>query len=283
MKRQPKKIGLALGGGSARGWVHVGVLRAFEKAGIPIHCVAGTSIGSLVGAFYAAGALGFLENMAKGVKWNTILGYLDIKVPKQGLVEGKKILKFLRDKLPIKTIERLPIAFGAVAADLMTGKEIDITQGNAVDAVRASVSIPGILEPYFLRGRYLVDGGVVNPVPVDVAKKLGAEIVVAVDLNHDFSQKTPWLKPLDEKSLKGKMTNWLIGKEPVIFDVIGWSANIMQDQIASRNMETSKPDFLIRPKLGPVRPFDFHHALAMIQEGERCAKMIIPKLKALIQ
>jgi len=305
MVKKQKKIGLALGGGSARGWAHVGVIKALVEAKIPIHCIAGTSIGSVVGGYYASGSFSELEKMAKEVEWSTFLRYLDVVLPRQGLIEGKKILSFLRKTLKTKTIQHLSIPFCAVAADLITGEEIRIKKGNLADSIRASISIPGILSPVKNSGKWLVDGGVVNPVPVSAARALGADIVIAVDLNHDFSQKGLHLVPNEEgggtkhegswvnemkrhardasESLMLKFKEWTIGDNPVIFDSIGWSVNIMQDQITQKNLLTEKPDFLIRPKLGPVRAFDFHLAQPMIEEGYRQTKKILRELKARIQ
>jgi NTE family protein len=284
MKKTNKKIGLALGGGSARGWAHVGVIRALLDAGIPIHCVAGTSIGSVVGAYYASGVFGELEALSDQIKWDTMLRKMDPVLPKQGLVKGDKIEKYLQDHLPICKIENLGIPYCAVAADLISGKEVQMAKGDLVDAIRASVSIPGILNPFKSDGHYLVDGGLVNPVPVSAARKLGADIVIAVDLNHDFSQTGPLSeKPEDRKTLQGKLIDWAWGKDPVIFDIIGWSVNIMQDQITQKNLLTEPADFLIRPKVGPVRAFDFHLAKPMIEEGMKKTKAILPLIKALIQ
>lgn len=304
MSKKQTKIGLALGGGSARGWAHVGVIRALRGAGIPIHCVAGTSIGSVIGGYYASGSFDELEKMANEVEWNTFLRYLDIVLPRQGLVEGKKILEFFRGTLKTKTIQNLSIPFCAVAADMVTGKEIQIRKGNLADAMRASISIPGILNPVKKSGEWLVDGGLVNPVPVSAARAMGADIVIAVDLNHDFSQRgmrlktggkaiakdqASWAEEMRRhynnasEALKTKFKEWTVGNGPVIFDVIGWSVNIMQDQITQKNMLTEKPDFLIRPKLGSVRAFDFHLAKPMIEEGVLQTKKILSELKTKIK
>ena len=303
--RGTKKIGLALGGGSARGWAHVGVIKALVEAGIPIHCIAGTSIGALVGGYYASGSFQELEQIAETIQWSTVLRYLDITLPRQGLVEGKKILGFLRRTLKTKTIENLSIPFCAVAADLITGEEIRMRKGNLAEAIRASVSIPGIFNPQKKSNRWLVDGGLVNPVPVNATRALGADIVIAVDLNHDFSQTSLHLRPNDRldsgrheaswaeemkrhardvsESMMSKFKEWTIGNDPIIFDSIGWSVNIMQDQITQKNLLTEKPDFLIRPRLGPIRAFDFHLAKPMIDEGYRQTKKILKEIKAKIQ
>ncbi len=305
MVKKQKRVGLALGGGSARGWAHVGVIKALTEAGIPIHCIAGTSIGSLVGGFYASGSLDNLERFAKEMKWNTVLRYLDVKIPRQGLLEGKKILKFLRETLKIKRVENLSIPYCAVATDLVTGEEIRIRKGNLVEAIRASISIPGLFDPIKKQGRWLVDGGLVNPVPVNAVRAMGADIVIAVDLNHEFAQnghrlhqhrKTKrgkddisWVEEMKKHakdasgSLVSRFKEYTMGDGPAIFDSIGWSVNIMQDQITQKNMLTEKPDFLIRPKLGSIRAFDFHLAKPMIEEGYRKTQEILRDLELELQ
>jgi NTE family protein len=239
------------------------------------------------------------------MKWNTVLRYLDVKIPRQGLLEGSKILKFLRGSLKIKTVENLLIPYCAVATDLITGEEIRIQEGNLAEAIRASISIPGLFDPIKKQGRWLVDGGLVNPVPVSAVRAMGADIVIAVDLNHDFAQNGHRLQP-DKKtnkemgnvswveemkkhakdasgSLVSKFKEYTLGDGPVIFDSIGWSVNIMQDQITQKNMLTEKPDFLIRPKLGSIRAFDFHLAKPMIEEGYRETRKILRDLELELQ
>ena len=185
-----KKIGLALGSGSARGFSHIGIIRVLVQEGIPVDCIAGTSIGAVVGAFYASATLQDYEVFLKSLDWKKVTSLLDPLFPVSGLLGGKRIEKFLASLLHDRTIEDFSLPFAAVAADVVTGEEVVLTQGNAVKAVRASMSLPGIFTPVFLQDRFLVDGGVVSPVPVHAARMLGADVVIAVNLAAEMSKRT---------------------------------------------------------------------------------------------
>ncbi|MDF2379695.1 MAG: patatin-like phospholipase family protein [Candidatus Gracilibacteria bacterium] len=264
-----KKIGLALGGGSARGCAHIGVIRALEKAGVPIHLISGTSIGSLVGGIYAGGNLDELENIAKGITWNKIVPYLDIRIQRQALLKGQKATDLIDKLTPIKQIEDLQIPFCAVATDVENGDEITFKKGPLLDAIRASISLPAIFTPPKINNRYLVDGGLVNPLPINVLRDMGADIVIAVDLNHHFSSKD---SGNSKQTFPDKIKNWLSGDDPSIIDILGWSVNIMQDQITRKNLMTYPADILIQPKLGHILGADFHKAQEMIDEGFRAVE-----------
>ena len=196
----PKKIGLALGSGSARGWAHIGVIRALAEAGIRIDCVAGTSIGALVAAVYASGNIDSLEEVVLQIDWKQIAYSLDVVFPKSGLIDGKKVAAFIRSQVKQINIEDLPLPFRAVSTDLATGSEVVIKQGDIIEAVRASISVPGIFTPVKKGGTILVDGGLVNPVPVSVVREMGADFVIAVDLNHDIVAKKGISKTFSAKS-----------------------------------------------------------------------------------
>ena len=161
-----KQIGLALGSGSARGLSHIGVIRALEEAGIKVDCIVGTSIGALIGSVYASGKLEALEKVYLDFDWKKIAYFFDVVFPKSGLIDGNKVTDFVREYVHAETIEHLPLPFQVVATDIATGKEIWIDQGDVIEAVRASLSVPGIFTPVRRNGRILVDGGLVNPVPV---------------------------------------------------------------------------------------------------------------------
>jgi len=178
------KIGIALGSGSARGLAHIGVIRALEEAGINIDYVAGTSIGALIGSVYASGKLEDLEMVYLGFDWKKIAHFFDVVFPKSGLIDGRKVVDFVREYVHTETIEHLPLPFQAVATDIGTGEEVSLDQGDVIEAVRASISVPGIFTPVCRDGRVLVDRGLVNPVPVSTARSMGAKLVFAVDLNH---------------------------------------------------------------------------------------------------
>ncbi|WP_239112183.1 patatin-like phospholipase family protein [Halomicronema sp. CCY15110] len=182
-----KTLGLALGSGGARGWAHIGVIRALEEAGIQIHAIAGSSIGAFVGAIYAADELDELEAFVQSLNWRAIVSYFDVVFPSTGLLDGNRIYDLLSEHLCDRQIEDTKIPFCCVATDLEAGSPVCLEQGRLADAVRASISMPGIFTPFQHSGRHLGDGGIVNPVPVDVARRLGVDVVLAVNLNHPTS------------------------------------------------------------------------------------------------
>ena len=310
--KSAKKVGLALGSGSARGGAHIGVIRALSEAGIRIHCVAGTSIGAVVGAVFASGKLDALEEVAIGLDWKQVVRFFDVVFPKSGLIDGKKVADFVRGHVRGKNIEDLPIPFSAVATDLATGREVIIQDGDLIEAIRASISVPGIFTPVRREGRVLADGGLVNPVPVTVAREMGADFVIAVDLNHDTVVKKG-IKPLTANSHNaapgrglsrglGKTSRivetlhkglgalelrallqlgaWT-AKEPLpnIFEVLGASINIMETQVTATKLKTDPPDLLIQPKLGHIRFLEFSRAQEGIAEGYRATNACLHSLK----
>ena len=296
----PKNIGLALGSGSARGWAHIGVIRALADAGVETKCVAGTSIGSLVGAAHALNKLDVLEDFARQLNWKQIVSFLDVTFPRSGLIDGGKITDFFRTHVREISIEELTIPYCAVATDLTTGNEVALSGGDLIDAIRASISVPGIFTPVKKKGGFLVDGGLVNPVPVSAVRKMGADYVIAVDLNHDIIDKrsATGIAPVDPSvenvvvqpppqkwKILQDLTNrfnefsspalsqvrqWL-HKDPVpnIFDVLTTAINIMEVQITATRLATDPPDLLIQPKLGDIRFLEFHRAEEAIAEGYR--------------
>jgi len=207
-----QKIGLALGSGSARGLAHIGVIRALEDAGIKIDLVTGTSIGALVGSVYASGNLKALEKVYLGFDWRQIAYFFDIVFPKSGLIDGKKVANFVREYVHVETIEHLPLPFQAVATDIETGKEVCIGRGDVIEAVRSSLSMPGIFTPVRSNGQLLVDGGLTNPVPVSTARSMGAELVIAVDLNFGIvagkAPKKGYQTKTREASMQAQQNGW---------------------------------------------------------------------------
>ena len=192
---QRPKIGLALGSGSARGLAHVGVIRAIADAGIQIDCIAGTSMGALIGAVHAAGKLDELETFFLDFDWKKTASFFDVVLPRSGLLDGAKVSELVRSHIHADDIEALPIAFAAVASDLVSGEEVVLRTGDIIEAVRASISVPGIFTPVRRNGQILVDGGLINPVPASAARAMGAGFVIAVDLNHQIVNGKN-LKPL---------------------------------------------------------------------------------------
>lgn len=297
------KIGLALGSGSARGWAHIGVIRALADAGIKIDCVAGASIGSLAGAAFVLGKVDMLEDFARQLDWKQIVSFLDITFPRSGLIDGKRITDFFRRHILEVNIEALPFPYCAVATDLATGSEVILNEGDLAEAIRASISVPGIFTPAKKNGSLLIDGGLVNPVPVSVVRNMGADYVIAVNLNRGIVDKkrsansirpvAPLLKdavgrlppePLRigkrgnkklndlNESLLSQMRRWM-QRDPVpsIFDVIMTSIHIMEVQVTATRLAADPPDLLIEPKLGNIRFLEFHRAEEAIAEGYRAA------------
>ncbi len=303
-----RKIGLALGSGSARGWSHIGVIQGLREEGIPIDIVCGTSIGSIVGGALAAGALDQLDEWVRELSWPDIIGFMDVIFPRSGLIEGDKIIKFFKKNFTDPNIEDLPIPFAAVATDLMSGREIWLKKGSLMDAVRASISMPGVFSPFKQGGQWLVDGGLVNPVPVSLCRAMGADIVIAVNLNSGLMgkhriKKTPQRKtPPEKKETTGKLREQLTsylnstikkGKSlipagfgsananrgPSIFEVMATSTNIMQDRITRQRLAGDPPDLIISPRLAHIGLLEFNRADETIQEGKHALELMLPLLK----
>jgi NTE family protein len=276
MKR--RTIGLALGGGGARGCAHVGVIKALAEANIPIDFIAGTSIGSFVGGVYSAGDIKALEEFLLKIEWKDVVKYLDPVMPKRGLFEGAKFRKIIDQLIPKSDFKYARVPYIAVATDLLTGKEVRIKSGNIADAIRASIAIPGIFTPFKKRNQYLVDGGVINPLPVSVVRDMGADIVIAVDLNHSFMKE----KPVPKNTDQSKFLKWVTPDWPTIIDVIENSMFVMQDEITQKNLIVNKPEILIQPTLHASSIFDFHQAKKMIDAGYAITKKQIPNIRKLL-
>lgn len=303
MSQGRPKIGLALGSGSARGWAHIGVIRVLQEAGIEPQIICGTSIGALVGAVHAAGELDRLEFWVRRLNWQTVVGMLDLTMS-GGLIKGRTLGEFFRSHFRDRDIEELPQTFAAVATQLTTGQEIWLQQGSLTHAVRASMAFPGLLTPEPDGGRLLVDGGLVNPVPVSLCRALGADIVIAVDLNSDLLGRhlralAPPEEPPPEVAaeaptgfaavldrLQGGLGRLRSGPShstamPSIIDVIASSINIMQVRITRSRLAGEPADLLIQPRLSDMAFMDFHKAASAIVEGRRAAEMMLPQFSRL--
>lgn len=285
-------VGLALGSGSARGLAHIGVIRALRERSIDIDCVAGTSIGALVGAVFCAGNIDRLARDFESFDWKRIATLLDPVFPRSGLIDGRSVGDFIRAYVPMRNIEDLPVPFRAVATDLLTGAEVVFETGDIIDAVRASISVPGLFTPTRCRERLLVDGGLVNPVPVSVVRAMGAGTVIAVDLCHDIVESRlahlqPGVPPQKPGSgvarlletlgsmhspLALQLDAWLHkGPTPGILDVLLGSLAIMQTRISSSTLAQEHPELLILPPLGAVRFMEFDRAAEIIAIGHETA------------
>ena len=278
------KIGIALGSGAARGLAHLGVLKVLEEEGVKIDCVSGASAGSIIGAFLAAGKLKELNSFCSRLtSWDSLKLIDPILIPKTGLVEGKKVEKFFRDYLGDLKIEELEIPFACVATDFYSGSEVILKSGDLVTAVRASISIPGIFKPVKMNDMMLVDGGVVNPVPVKVVRDLGAEIVIAVDVSPRVSQNIVFSgngKVMKSDSLLAKKSSF---EPPNVFEIIIGSIAIMEIQINKMRMKSEKPDVIIKPELNDLGLFDFHKYRLGVNEGERATWEVIRKIERFIK
>lgn len=285
------KIGLALGGGAARGWAHIGVLKALNAAGIKPDIIAGTSIGAVVGGCYAANHLDSLEGFARELTPRRIFGYLDFNLAGNGLIGGQRLCERLDKHLGQRRIEELDTRFTAVATEIGTGHEHWLSRGKLVDAVRASYALPGIFKPVRVNGRWLFDGALVNPIPVSVCRALGARYVIAVNLNFDVLGRgsvvpAPELDlssddadqvyeespQVAQKGVRGLLQRQLLGRgdgAPGISTVMVDAFNIVQDRIARSRLAGDPPDAMVSPRLQEFGLFDFHRAVDLIACGEQ--------------
>ncbi|MED4203336.1 patatin-like phospholipase family protein [Neobacillus mesonae] len=251
------KIGLALGSGGARGFAHLGVIKVLKDAGIPIDLIAGSSMGALVACFYGAGIdLNRLYTLSTAFKRKY---FLDFTVPKMGFITGKKVTEFIRMFTHGKNIEDFSIPISIVATDLLTGDKVIFTKGSAAEAVRASISIPGIFVPVKYNGRLLVDGGVTDRVPISVAKEMGADIVIAVDVSR--------------VKQNAEITS--------IYDVIMQSIDIMQTEII--NIQESAANIMIRPPVEDFSSRAFTNIEEIIKQGEEETKKHLDQIAAEIE
>ncbi len=295
-KPRKPRIGLALGSGSARGWAHVGVIRALEEAGIKPDMVCGTSIGALVGAAYAAGELEDFERWLRGLSIKDVLSFMDLNW-NGGMIKGERLMTFFRNNFIDRPIEQLSIPFAAVATALHTGTEVWLREGSTVDAVRASIALPALFTPVLHEGRMLVDGGLVNPVPVSLARAMGADIVIAVDLNSDilgrhlYAEPEPELPAMEVSTWKRKLQENLRAfmpardeekqETPSVLDVVSSSINIMQVRISRSRMAGEPPDLIVTPRLAHFGLLDFHKSSEAIAEGRRAVEASMPSLRVL--
>jgi len=284
------RIGVVLGSGAARGWAHIGVLQALAELGIRPAVVCGTSIGALVGAAFVTGRLETLTSRMKEFGRGDVARLLDPRLARGGLIEGRRIDAFLESLGIEGAIESLNFRFGAVATDLVSGREVWLQSGPIGHAVRASIGMPGVFSPVRHDEAWLVDGGLVDPVPVSLARALGADIVIAVDLNARLlgrrlaadaqavasepaalpSRIPQWLKKAGGPLLAGALESG--PGYPSYFEVLANTLNIMQDRITRARLAGDPPDILLQPILTDFSWFDFHRASDAIAEGVACVE-----------
>jgi len=294
--RRPR-VGLVLGGGSARGWAHIGAIRGLEEAGIRPDVVCGTSIGAIVGAAYAAGELDRFEQWVLGLGLTDVVAFMDVRLS-SGLLKGERLMNFFRRTFADRPLADLAIPFGAVATALQNGAEVWLREGSTLDAVRASAAMPGLFAPVLHEGALVVDGGLVNPVPVSLARAMGAETIIAVDLGSDTlgrhlrassrSGASPGEMPEWIRKLHGRVAGLMPAhpadepRMPSLLNVVASSINIMQVRITRSRMAGEPPDLLVAPRLAQLGLLDFHRAREAIEEGRRAVERVAHLLPAFV-
>jgi NTE family protein len=296
VKKKPR-IGLALGSGSARGWAHIGAIRALEERGVKPDLVCGSSIGALVGGAYAAGELDRLEAWVTGLAWTTVVRLMDLTW-RGGLISGNRLFGLFRTMFEKHDIADLPIAFGCVATELASGRELWLRHGDLLDAVRASCAMPGLFAPVVRDGTVLVDGGLVNPVPVSMCRAFGADIVIAVDLswgklghyrNRASSaggevapREVPgWLDHLRGALSRGKKKRDEVSI-PSMFAVFNTALDIVEQRVARSRLSGDPADVLITPLLPDFGTMEYHRAKEAIEEGRAAVARMAPLLDQVI-
>lgn len=306
-RRAPAKIGLALGAGAARGWAHIGVLRVLERAGIVPDVIAGCSVGAVVGGCYAAGKLDEVEAFALSLDKRRVMGLLDFHIGGSGLIAGDRLRRLLERDLSEQRIEDLAVRFAAIATELGTGHEIWLTRGPLVEAMRASYALPGLFDPVRLGRRWLMDGALVNPIPITAARALGADIVICVNLNGDLRVRgtviqSSWAEAQSDEMVEAVMEEprrWGLfnpmldaaerlrrgGRKaagPGIASVMVDAFNITQDRVARSRLAGDPPDAMVCPKLASIGLFEFHRAAECIDLGRAVAERSLPDVLDLV-
>lgn len=306
------KLGLALGSGAARGLAHIGVLKVLEEAKIPIDIITGTSIGALIGAMYAAGVpVAQMEEVALTIDWRKMAKLLDPVLPTSGLTDSRKLVAFMAELLPAREFEDLLQPLAVTATDINTGEAIIIKQGDLLEALRASLAFPGIFSPVRFGKRFLVDGGLCNPIPTNVARNLGAEKIIGVCTIPSVDKQTPetflpgrhgraksisrWRDLFSARTIEQAFRSAL-GQEPEttaedvaellrtpnIFRVCAQSVAIMENRINELHLRQNPHDLIIRPPLDGVTLLEFYRAEEVIAAGEASARAALPEIEYLL-
>lgn len=292
------KIGLALGAGAARGWTHIGIIRALEDLGIKIDVVAGCSIGAYVGAAYASGKLDQLQEWAFSLTEWQVLSLMGVGLRKGGIASGQKVFDKLVSEFSAPTFEEMDKPFGVVATDLCTGREVVFKRGEIADPVRASCAIPALFSPVAMDDRWLVDGAVVNPVPVNLCRQLGADFVIAVNLNADFRPQRLVQTRLEHEQANRKtddffsksqnaLRQWFSPETPAekaapspgIFSVMSSALEILQARVTRSRLAGDPPDILLEPQLTDVGIMEFHRAQDLYDKGTASVSRIHEQIK----
>lgn len=287
-KHKKPGVSLALGGGAARGWAHIGVLRALDEAGIEVSMIAGTSIGALVGGCYLAGKLDELEDFARSLTRRRILGWLDLAIGGSGLFGGMKLDARMQQNMHGVRFEDLAKPLVCVATEIRTGHEVWLNSGSLIRAMRASYALPGVFEPVVCNGRTLVDGALVNPVPVSVCRAYEQPLVLSVNLNYDNFGRAAVLKhnagPATEAKLIAEPDMEFVAPSDMrlgVTRVMVEAFNIIQDRIARARLAGDPPDLALQPKLGSIGLSEFHRADEAITLGYEATRARIDEVERL--
>lgn len=280
------RLGVALGSGGARGWAHIGILKALEAAKLEPDIVCGTSIGAVIGALFAVGRLADFAEYLRRLNRVRLSQFFDFKFGAGGMIAGNRVLKVLQPLFRETRIEDLPRGFGCVATDLASGDEVWLREGRILDALRASYAIPGLFPPAQIGGRWLFDGAFVNPVPVSLARALGADVIVAVDVNAGilaplaFEADQPGLPP--RRGIGQGLIRAYFGHRkggPSSFGVLARSLQIVQTRLSRIRLAEDPPALVLRPEVGHIGPLEFHRAGECIAAGEAAAREALPLLR----
>ncbi|MEL7491960.1 MAG: patatin-like phospholipase family protein [Pseudomonadota bacterium] len=292
------QIGLALGGGVARGWAHIGAVQRLEELGVRPDIVCGTSVGALVGGFWLAGELPKLDAWARGLTKRRMLSYFDLMLNGSGLMGGKRLQKTMRGYLKQTQIEDLPQRFVAVTAEMSTGHETWLMEGDLSDAIEAAYALPGVFPPRNINGRWLIDGALVNPLPVSVCRAFGARLVIAVGLHADafgraavqrrekFETDAPATPAQADDARIGSGQNWMLRRmfqsrdaTPGLGSVMLASFNIVMDRVTRSRLAGDPPDVLVLPKVGHIPLLDFDRAEDSIAAGRNAIDDAMPQIE----
>lgn len=294
------KIGLALGAGAAKGWAHIGVINALKEMGIQIDVVAGCSVGALVGAAQVSGRLPAMESWVRSFSYWDVLRLMDFSWRRGGLLRGERVFNAVAQLIRVNDFEQCHIKFGTVATNLSTGRELWLTQGDLHLAIRASCSMPGLLAPVWYNGYWLVDGAVVNPVPVSLTRALGADIVIAVDLQHDAhlmhqdllsAPVTPdtleddkdlgWRNKIRQRLSRPRVRRPDVS--PTAMEIMSTSIQVLENRLKRNRMAGDPPDVILQPYCPQISMLDFHRAEEAIEAGrlavEKQREQLLPLIK----
>lgn len=297
------KIGLALGAGAAKGWAHIGVINALRKQGIEVDIVAGCSVGALVGAAFASHRLPVMEQWVRSFSYWDVIRLMDLSWQRGGLLRGERVFNVVSQLLKVNDFTDCSLKFGAVTTNLSTGRELWMTKGDIHQAIRASCSMPGLLAPVWFDGYWLVDGALVNPVPISLARAMGADIVIAVDLQHDahlmqqdlfsvrndvsdhgetsISEANNWRDRLRERMNKMMLKKTTF--TPTAMEIMSTSIQMLENRVKRTRMASDPPDVLIQPYCPQISTLDFHRASEAIEAGRLAVEKQLDALAPLIK